>query len=126
MTSIKIALATEDGIHVSEHFGRAPYFQVATIENGQVVSSERREKAFHQGPHDHSHHDHAGHDSHAGGMVAAVQDCTVIVAGGMGRPAFAAIQAAGLTPIITDEREIANAVRAFATGTLANHTERLH
>jgi predicted Fe-Mo cluster-binding NifX family protein len=123
---IKIAIATEDGIHVSAHFGRAPYFQVLTIENRQVIASERRDKAFHQDDHHHGDHNEAGRDTHAGGMVGVVRDCVAILAGGMGRPAFAAIQSAGLSPILTDIREIAQAGRAYAEGTLVNRPERLH
>jgi predicted Fe-Mo cluster-binding NifX family protein len=121
----KIAIATEDGLYVSAHFGRAPYFQVLTIEDGKIIASERREKAFHQGAH-HEHHDHAGGDTHASGMVAVVRDCAAIIAGGMGRPAYASIQSAGLTPILTDERNIEQAAQAYASGTLANHEERMH
>lgn len=123
---IKIAIATEDGIHVSAHFGRAPYFQVLTIENQQVIASERRDKAFHQDDHHHGDHNEGGRDTHAGGMVGVVRDCVAILAGGMGRPAFAAIQSAGLSPILTDIREIAQAGRAYAEGTLVNRPERLH
>ena len=43
--STKIAIATEDGVHVSAHFGRAPYFQVLTIDSGQIVAREKRDKA---------------------------------------------------------------------------------
>lgn len=118
----KIAIATEDGVHVSAHFGRAPYFQVVTIEDGKIVASERREKAHHQG----GHHEHAGNDTHAGGMVGVVRDCVAIIAGGMGSPAYAAIQSAGLTPILTDERDIEQAAKAYASGTLVNRTERMH
>lgn len=121
----KIAIATEDGIHVSAHFGRAPYFQVLTIEDGKIVASEQRTKAHHQGSH-HEHHDHAGSDTHASGMVAVVRDCAAIIAGGMGRPAYAAIQSAGLTSILTDEGDIEQAAKAYASGTLVNHVERMH
>ncbi len=123
---IKIAIATEDGIHVSVHFGRAPYFQVLTIENRQVIASERRDKAFHRDDHHQGEHHGGWHDTHAGGMVGVVRDCVAILAGGMGRPAFAAIQSAGLTPILTDIQEIAQAGRAYGEGTLINRTERLH
>ena len=123
---IKIAIATEDGIHVSAHFGRAPYFQVLTIESRQVIASERRDKAFHRDNHHHGNHKESGRDTHASGMVGVVRDCVAILAGGMGRPAYAAIQSAGLTPILTDIREIAQAGRAYAEGTLVNRSERLH
>jgi predicted Fe-Mo cluster-binding NifX family protein len=122
----KIAIATEDGIHVSAHFGRAPYFQVLTIENGQVTKEEQRAKAFHQGNHHHSDHTHGGPDTHATGMISAVADCSAIIAGGMGKPAFHSIQTSGLTPILTDLREIAQVGQAFAAGNLVNHPERLH
>lgn len=123
--STKIAIATEDGAHVSAHFGRAPYFAVVTIENGQIVAREQRNKAFHQGGH-HEHHEHGGHDTHASGMVGAVRDCAAIIAGGMGSPAYASIQAANLTPILTDLRDIDQVAQAYAAGTLVNRLERVH
>jgi predicted Fe-Mo cluster-binding NifX family protein len=121
----KIAIATEDGVHVSAHFGRAPYFQVVTIQDGKIVASERREKSHHPGGH-HEHHDHAGNDTHASGMVGVVRDCAAIIAGGMGSPAYAAIQSAGLTPILTDMRDVEQAAQAYASGTLMNRTKRIH
>lgn len=121
----KIAIVTEDGIHVSAHFGRAPYFQVVTIQDGKIVAQERREKVFHQGGH-HEHHDHAGNDTHASGMVGVVRDCAAIIAGGMGRPAFDSIQLANIAPILTDLHEIDSAARAYAEGTIVNRMERVH
>ncbi len=122
----KIAVATEDGTHVSGHFGRAPFFEVLTIENGKIVTRERRSKAFHQGGHGHNHHESSGPDMHAGGMVGVVKDCSAIIAGGMGKPAFAAVQAAGLKPILTDERDVERAALGYAAGTLRNAEELLH
>ena len=122
----KIAVATEDGVTVSAHFGRAPYFQVLTLENGQVIARECRAKAFHQGEHHHAHHADTGHDTHASGMVAVVRDCVAIIAGGMGNPAFASIQAANLTPILTDLRDIEQVACAYVAGTLINRVERMH
>lgn len=121
----KIAIATEDGIHVSAHFGRAPYFQVLTIENGNIIAREQRAKAHHQGAH-HEHHDHGGHDAHASGMLEVVRDCEAVIAGGMGNPAYASIQAANLTPILTDLRDVDQVAQAYATGTLVNRIERVH
>ncbi len=122
----KIAVATEDGVTVSAHFGRAPYFQVLTIEEGQIVAREQRAKAFHPGEHHHAHHDSTEHDAHASGMIGVVRDCAAVIAGGMGNPAFASIQAANLTPILTDLRDIEQVARAYANGTLANRLERVH
>lgn len=122
--STKIAIITEDGVHVSAHFGRAPYFQVITIDEGKIIARERRAKAHHQDGA--QHHAHGGADTHANGMVSAVSDCAAIIAGGMGEPAYASIQAAKLTPILTDLREIDQAAQAYAAGTLTNRPERIH
>ncbi len=121
----KIAIATEDGVHVSAHFGRAPYFQVLTIENGKIVAREQRAKAHHQGAH-HEHHEHGGHAAHANDMLKGVRDCEAIIAGGMGNPAYTSIQAAHLTPILTDLRDVDQVAHAYATGTLVNRIERVH
>jgi len=53
--TIKIASVTDDGITISQHFGRARYYEVITIENGIVISSERRSKT--------GHHTFAGNES---------------------------------------------------------------
>lgn len=120
----KIAIATEDGVKISMHFGRAPYYQVVTVEDGKVVASERREKAHHQtGEHQ---HDHSSHTQIHGDMISAAQGCVAVIAGGMGNGAFMSLQSAGLKAIITDERDVERAALAYAAGTLANHTERLH
>ena len=42
--TLSIAIATDDGITISQHFGRAMYYEVLSIENGKVVKRERREK----------------------------------------------------------------------------------
>jgi predicted Fe-Mo cluster-binding NifX family protein len=120
----KIAIATEDGVHVSAHFGRAPFFQVVTVENGKIVSSERRDKNYHGGEHTNEPHDHAGHDHN--GMISAAHDCVAIIAGGMGSPAYASIESAGLKPILTDEREVEKAALGYASGTLVNRMDRVH
>jgi predicted Fe-Mo cluster-binding NifX family protein len=98
----------------------------------------------HDHDHDHGHdhdHDHAmatatttpgGHGTGAGAaarhaaMTEPIRDCAVVLARGMGRGAYLALEQAGLEPFITTETSIADAVRAYAGGELVNHTERLH
>lgn len=84
---MKIAIVTDDEQSISAHFGRARFFQVVTLEDGRVVSRERRAKPAHgahgavsshavsshavtlnegsfEPGHEHSH-DHDHHDDHA-------------------------------------------------------------
>ena len=44
---MKIAAITDDGNTISQHFGRAQYYLVATVENGQIVNREMRNKLGH-------------------------------------------------------------------------------
>lgn len=44
---MKIAAASDDGFNISEHFGRAPYYVVLTVENGVIVDKEKRPKTGH-------------------------------------------------------------------------------
>ena len=61
--SMKIAIVTEDGHTVSQHFGRAPYYAVLTVEGGLIVARELRPKT---GPHQTGgpREEHAGSGPH--------------------------------------------------------------
>ncbi len=127
---MKIAVVTDDGETISQHFGRAPYYAHLTVENGQVTGQEQREKlAHHHGPGEHQHEGgHHGPDAAAthGQMLSPIGDCQVLLARGMGYGAYQRLQQAGIRPIITDVREISEAVRQYLDGGLVDHTERLH
>jgi predicted Fe-Mo cluster-binding NifX family protein len=130
---MKIAVVTDDGKTISQHFGMARFYKVYEIEGGAVVGSEQRPKAGHHvegtlhhqheaGPHGHSHGNVATHNS----MLSNVADCDVLIAQGMGWGAHDAIEKAGLKPYITDMASADDAVRAYIEGKLDDHTERLH
>ena len=130
---MKIAAVTEDGVTISQHFGRAPYYVVLTVEDGQVVGREQREKVAHgRGAGGHVHvegqaHgiDAASQDTHSR-MAAPIADCQVLLARGMGMGAFQSLTQAGIQPVITDFAAVDEAIAAYVAGTLTNHTERLH
>ncbi len=133
---MKIAAVTEDGTTISRHFGRAPFYLVVTVENTAIVASDRREKLGHAhfagGESGHHTHGAEGHgfdaeaqDRHRS-MAAAIADCEVLLAGGMGAGAYRSMQEAGITPIITDQQDIDSAIAAYLAGGLVDHTELLH
>ena len=131
---MKIAAVSEDGITISQHFGRAPFYIVDTIEEGKIVARERRDKLghaqFRSEPHSEVN-DARGHgfgaesQSRHARMAAAIADCQVLLAGGMGAGAYESMKDAGVEPIVTDISEIDAAVRAYLEGRLVDHTERL-
>ncbi|HML24309.1 MAG TPA: NifB/NifX family molybdenum-iron cluster-binding protein [Aggregatilinea sp.] len=135
---MKIAVVTEDGQTISQHFGRAPYYLVFTIEDGAIVAREQRDKANHSHfagqPHEHEHgHEHGqGHgfgpasESKHNQMIASITDCEAAIVRGMGRGAYISLQQANIRPIVTDIASAEDAVRAYVDGSIVDHTERLH
>lgn len=141
---MRIAAVSEDGKTISAHFGRARYYVVLEIEEGQIRSHDTREKpghhTFHQqysqdqhAEHEHGEHSHAeGHgmgeraQSRHKAMIEVVQDCEVVLTRGMGRGAYLHMQQAGITPIVTGIEDIQEAVSAYIDGTIIDLTERLH
>jgi transcriptional regulator with XRE-family HTH domain/predicted Fe-Mo cluster-binding NifX family protein len=133
--TMKIAVITEDGKKISQHFGRALYYLVLTIEDGKVVNREMREKLGHahfaSEPHEGDHHgaghgmDAASHTRHTS-MADAISDCEVLLCGGMGQGAYESVRRLNIQPYVTDLRDIDTAVKAYLDGTLVDHTELLH
>ena len=59
-------------------------------------------------------------------MSAAIADCQALLARGMGAGAYQSMEQAGIRPVITDIPTIDEAVQAYLTGGIVDHTERLH
>jgi len=135
---MRIAAVSDDGVTISQHFGRAPFYVVLTIENGLVTQRERREKMGHAQfagePQNEQAHDadprghgfdNAAQSRHAR-MASAIHDCDALLAGGMGAGAYESFMQAGIRPVVTDINSIDEAVHAYLEGCLTNHTEWLH
>jgi len=134
---MKIAAVSEDGVTISQHFGRAPFYVVVTVEDGKIVSSEKRDKLGHNqfgGEHEEHVHeadprghgfDPAAQDRHTR-MLTAIADCEVLLARGMGSGAYESMKKAKIRPIVTNVTNIDDAVQAYLAGSLEDHVEKLH
>jgi len=132
---MKIAVVTDDGKTICQHFGRARFYTVVMIEDGKVTAREQRPKAGHHGdgqPHA-SHASHGephGFDDHAqvshAGMMANITDCQLVIAGGMGWGAHESLKRAGIAVHMTDVQNIDEAISLYLQGKLPNLEERLH
>jgi predicted Fe-Mo cluster-binding NifX family protein len=131
---MKIAVITDDGKTISQHFGRAPYYMVLSIEEGKIVNREMRDKLGHNqfsaiGPEEHHHEQHglddASHNKHAQ-MAGSIADCQALLCGGMGMGAYESMRRLNIQPIVTDLRDIETAAQAYIEGKLVDHTEKLH
>jgi predicted Fe-Mo cluster-binding NifX family protein len=132
---MKIAAITEDGKIISQHFGRAAYYLVATVENGQIVSRELRNKLGHTHFVDQPHAeeqpgqphgmDAASHNKHLQ-MAESIADCEALLCRGMGMGAYESMKALGIRPVVTDIAAIDEAVIAYIGGNIVDQVERLH
>jgi len=134
---MKIAAVSEDGVTISQHFGRAPFYVVVTVEDGKIIAHEKRDKMGHAQfggeTHEEAHgqdlrghgFDPAAQDRHAR-MAGAIMDCEVLLARGMGAGAYESMKQANIRPVVTDISNIDQAVQAYIEGRLVDHTERLH
>jgi predicted Fe-Mo cluster-binding NifX family protein len=135
---MKIAAVSEDGVTISQHFGRAPFYVVLAIDDGGNTGREKRDKMGHAHFAGEPHQTHTaegtsrghGFDPASQGrharMVEAIADCGVLLARGMGAGAYESIKQAGIRPFVTDITDIDEAVKAYLAGTLVDHVEKLH
>lgn len=125
---MKIAAVTQDGETISSHFGMAPQYNIFNVENGAIASQEIREKPHHSrhpDHHEHGGHGHGhGHGQH-GAMFAPVEDCQVLLCGGMGTPAYEKALASGLEVVMTGGK-ILDAVQAYLDGHISSDLHRIH
>ncbi len=119
---MRIAVATDDGISIAEHFGRCAGFDIFDVSEKETIKIEHR-------PNVNSHHhrnqkecDHSGH--HAGShshesFLNALYDCGAVICRGMGRRAVADLTAKGIRPVMSSQDvPVAEAVKLFAAGRL--------
>jgi predicted Fe-Mo cluster-binding NifX family protein len=59
-------------------------------------------------------------------MAQTIDDCQVLIAGGMGWGAFESLKSRNIQPIVTDVESIDKAVKRYVAGKLPNLMERLH
>jgi predicted Fe-Mo cluster-binding NifX family protein len=132
---MKIAAISDDGVNISQHFGRAPVYVVLSVEDGKVVGREIRPKAGHHTFAADQHPDTApgerhGYDAGAQSrhdtMAQSIADCQVLIAGGMGWGAYESLKSRGIETMVTDIENIEDAVKLYLQGKLPNLMERLH
>ena len=129
---MKIAIVTDDGATISQHFGRATKYAVYDVQEGKILGKEVRDKpghhTFHQSGHEHHSHSHEhgrGMDAHSADkhtrMVEAIQDCGVLLVRGMGRGAKISMDQAGIQAFQVDFDRIDEAVQALIDGSIDQH-----
>jgi predicted DNA-binding protein (UPF0251 family)/predicted Fe-Mo cluster-binding NifX family protein len=132
---MKIAVITDDGKTISQHFGMARQYVVADTRDGKVLSKETRPKvghATHPVHHDHNEgcggvhgHGEGAAEKHSA-MAGSILDCQVLLAGGMGWGAYESMKSQNIEPVITDVADVDEALKLYLEGNLPNLMEKLH
>ncbi len=130
---MKIAAVSEDGLTISQHFGRAPFYVVLTAK----ILREKRDKMCHiqfaSEPHwrdgaqaSPGHGFESESQNRHARMAETIADCDVLLAGGMGAGAYESLWDVGVRPLVTDVADISEAVKAYLAGALTDHVAKLH
>lgn len=122
---MRIAVPTNDGKSISEHFGRSAAFLIFETENGQIKSREMKTNgAQHSHAEGNCAHHSAGSESHShAGILTALDGCQVVICAGMGSRAVEALKAGGVSQIVvTAPGSAEETVTTFLAGKLTTET----
>lgn len=117
---MKIAVASEDGVSISHHFGRSRCFMVFEVEDEQIVGRSLRDNTFtahargecQEGVEHNHHHGH-------GAIVEALKDCEAVLCYGMGWRAAEELKQNSIAAfIVSDEMSPEEAASKYLTGDL--------
>ncbi len=119
---MKIAVASSDGTHISQHFGQSSCFLVYDVEEGKIAGKEVRSNTFTAHARGEcsggEEHEHGGHDHST--LVEALHDCQAVLCRGMGRRAEEALSRGAIRPFVfAGECSPEQAVTLFLEGKLA-------
>lgn len=120
---MKIAIPSNDELHIFGHFGRTAGFMICEIDKDKIISKKYKQNTFTGHAQGH-HHDSENHGSHSHtGIFNAIGDCDTVIAGGMGRRLYNDFEQKNIQVFVTQEKEIDLALKRFIEKTLDNNSE---
>jgi predicted Fe-Mo cluster-binding NifX family protein len=115
---VKVAIASDDGKTIAHHFGMALGFVVFEIRDRKAINKERRKNIG-------KNSGECGSCDHTA-MIRNVRDCKFVISYGMGNRIYNDLKANGITPVVTDEKTVEEALNKFLKNELKNRTDKLH
>src|ERR1022692_4543551 len=107
MNRARIAIATTDGISVSDHLARSTAFLLLEIEDGAITSGTYRTRA-------------TGTCGNQAGFVELLSGAQAVICGGIGQGAADSLAPHGIEPlVIAGGQSIDGAVNQYLAGSLA-------
>jgi predicted Fe-Mo cluster-binding NifX family protein len=118
---MKIAIPSDDQLHISAHFGRTRGFMIFDIV-GESIHKKYVSNTFtgHVQAGQHLHEDGHQTDTHSR-IFSALDGVEVVIAGGMGRRLYADFEQKNIQVFVTRETNIENALKLFIQNELDNN-----
>ncbi|MCE5302391.1 MAG: hypothetical protein LLF97_04675 [Planctomycetaceae bacterium] len=116
----KVAVASEDGVNISHHFGRSRCFLIFETEDKQIVGQSLRDNTFTAHARGEcqpgeEHHHHHGHEA----IVQALADCEAVLCYGMGWRAAEELKQNDIQAfVLPSEMSPEEAVKTYLAGNL--------
>ncbi|MFC2131009.1 NifB/NifX family molybdenum-iron cluster-binding protein [Bacteroidota bacterium] len=119
---MRIAVASDDGMKISSHFGQTKGFAIIDInDDGKMNKSYIKNTFTGHARGMHNSHDHTNkHQT----ILNALTGCDVVISNGMGRKIYDDLTNAGIKPIITDETVVDTAIKLFLDRKLTDHPDK--
>ncbi|MGQ9708293.1 MAG: NifB/NifX family molybdenum-iron cluster-binding protein [bacterium] len=114
----RIAVASDDGKNIAQHFGRSRMFVICEVDDSGYRRCAVRANEFTghaRGECGEVRHHH-GHQM----VTEVLKDCDAVICRGMGQRAVADLLSAGIKPLfVTRETDVEGAVQDYLTGRLS-------
>jgi len=115
---MKIAIASDDKNLISHHFGKAFGFVVFNIKNNKIINKEYRENIG-------KNSGECGSCNHSI-MINNIKDCEVVISFGMGQRIYDDLIKSKITPLVTEEDNVEEALKKYLKNQLVNRRDKLH
>ena len=92
MSSLRIAVASKDGISINQHFGHAREFLIFDVSAGAVSFVEKRDVALYC-------HGHHGDQTAMKDILQTISDCRAVMVAKVGDGPAEKLAAIGVTPV---------------------------
>ncbi len=115
---MKIAIASDDKTLISHHFGKALGFMVFDIQKNKIVSKSYRENIG-------KNSGECGSCNHST-MINNIKDCEVVISYGMGQRIYNDLIISKITPLVTQENNVDDALKKYLKNQLINRKDKLH
>lgn len=113
---MKIAVASDDGQTVADHFGRTRGFVIFELEEDKLGESSYRDNDF-------TGHAQGRSVGHAP-ILRALGDCQVVCARGMGRRLYNDLAEAGIEVFIVEDTDVADVARLYVNKKLQDNPDK--